>query len=53
MKLTEKDAKVIQSIIEELCMYRQDDEEPREMTIDNLYSDEIELVKKLGITIEV
>lgn len=49
MELTKKDILTIQSIVEELRLYRNSDEETREMAEEGLYSDEIELVEKLGI----
>lgn len=48
---TEQDVKTIKSILEELRIYRNNDE-TREMATDGLYGDEIELAEKLGITID-
>lgn len=52
MTLNEKDIKTIKNIIEELRIYRNQDQEERTMVDDGLYSDEIELMNKLGITLE-
>lgn len=52
MNYTEQDVKTIKSMLEELRIYRNEDEELREMANDGLYSDEIDLANKLGIEIE-
>lgn len=52
MTVTEQDVKTIKSILEELRIYRNNDVVTREMVTDGLYSDEIELAEKLGITID-
>lgn len=52
MNLNDKDIKTIKDMMEELRMYRNEDEEPREMDEDGLYEDEIALATKLGITLE-
>lgn len=52
MNLNNEDIKVIRCMMEELCMYRNEDEEPREMTDNGLYADEISLADKLGILLK-
>ena len=51
MKLTQEEIHTIQSLLEEIQLYRNNDEEPREMTISGLYDDERTLAKKLGIVL--
>ena len=49
--LNKKDVNVIKEALEELRLYRIQDDEPRDMIPDGLYDDELALAQKLNITI--
>lgn len=49
IELNESDLKTIKDVFEELRIYRLADEDPREMTTNGLYQDELALAKKLGL----
>jgi predicted RNA-binding protein YlqC (UPF0109 family) len=49
MELTKKEVKTIIEALEELSIYREQDEEPRTMTVKGLYDDEARVLTKLTV----
>jgi len=51
VEITDKEIQTIKSVLEELKMYRSQDEEEREMAENGLYEDEQQLMAHLGISL--